>query len=156
MATLAVLALALFTLVHCTVFHYQRFTLGVSRQMGASPGEVPRLQAAITPTWLGALGWVAYPVLIAAAVIGFRIWGWPWVVSLVVWAFVGSALLDVVWALPTEQQCRALATREVSAGLGRAVVSHDAERQEAYSSLLAFLMAGGSSAQRHPKGSENR
>lgn len=66
------------TALHHYVFSFQRFTLAIARRHAQTTRDVGALQILMTPTKMGALGWLSTLSLVASAVaLGFT-FAWWW------------------------------------------------------------------------------
>lgn len=134
MDTLAIIVVILHTIISATTFHFQRFTLGIARKLvwaesgSRNPGDIPKIQLLITPVWMGAFGWLATILLILGALLVAYAYSWLWAIALIAWHYLGLAMLDVVWPLPSRGQCAALVRREVMVGMANAAMSGDKDR----------------------------
>ena len=85
------------------VFRFQRTTLGITRQIGG--GMSSDLQIALTPGWVGALGWLRKLVMLAAGFMVWRTWGWIPLSVFALYAFVLGSFADVISPFPTYRHC---------------------------------------------------
>ena len=85
------------------VFRFQRTTRGITLLIGG--GMSSDLQIALTPSWVGALGWLKTAVMLAARFMVWRTWGWIPLASFALYAFVLGALADVISPFPTYRHC---------------------------------------------------
>ena len=124
----AIVAVTLFTLIHNTCYHFQRFTLTVARRIsyGSDSGMAPTypvaaLQNVMSPGWLGASEAAAWVIAVVSAYTGYLAYGWVWVIGLLVWGLFAFGFLDFVWPVPTFGQSLMMAKAEAARTLGGAL-----------------------------------
>ena len=98
-ATITVGLLISYVVLGQYVFRFQRTTLGITRQIGG--GMSSNLQIALTPGWVGALGWLSKLVMLAAGFMVWRTWGWIPLSGFALYAFVLGSFADVMSPFPT-------------------------------------------------------
>lgn len=92
---LAIIVFIIFFILHTYVFMYQRTTLAISRH-GESPVlSVQQLQIYLTPTWLGALGWISTIGLYGSYVLLWLQFGWFWPILLFFLDNFATALIPI-------------------------------------------------------------
>ena len=134
-----------FLIIQPTVFHYQRFTLTVARKVVLNSGmplPVGAVQIAMTPTWIGALGWLGTGLLVVGAGLFIKESVWVGVVVFVAYGLFGMGLADVVWPVPTQRQCLSLALRSAQRELRRATeaMAGSGPKAEEAAGRMVFLM----------------
>jgi hypothetical protein len=142
---LASVVIAIYVVLNATVFHFQRYTLGLARQLvydgiyNHNLRSVAQIQMLITPTAMGTLGWLSYLLLAAASLLAYLAWGWIPVVALLLWGFAVSAVVDFVWPFPTRSQSEAMVQREIWRGMVRAAMADPSDPEfRVYERLLAY------------------
>ena len=85
------------------VFRFQRTTRGITQQIGG--GMSSNLPIALTPGWVGALGWISKIVMLAAGFMVWRTWGWTPLFGFALYAFVLGSFVDVISPFPTYRHC---------------------------------------------------
>ncbi|OGJ68031.1 hypothetical protein A3B61_00310 [Candidatus Peribacteria bacterium RIFCSPLOWO2_01_FULL_53_10] len=138
MAIFSIIITVLYFIDSIFCFRFQRVTLAVSRKLKESEDtyrnkKTNKLQSFMTPTWLGALGWLSTLLLIAAFFLIFVAFGWMWALGVVLYAFVGGAIVDVITPIPSYQYCLELAQKEIRKSLAGSIIN-------AASSDQAFLL----------------
>ena len=145
MAILAIVAVVLYVLISSTTFHFQRFTLTVARELlpnetvAGNKKAIGAVQTLMTPTWMGALGWLGIALLFVSGMLVLLAFGWLGIILLAVWAIVGMGVFDVVWPIPSRSQCLEMARREVARGLATATTSGDSEKARMCSEHFVYL-----------------
>ena len=76
------------------VFRFQRTTRGITQLIGG--GMSSDLQIALTPGWVGALGWLSKIVMLAAGFMVWRTWGWIPLSGFALYVFVLGSFADVI------------------------------------------------------------
>jgi hypothetical protein len=111
------ITLALFTLpLHHYVFSFQRFTLKIARRHAMTTRDVGELQLLMTPTRMGALGWLSTLSFLGAAVaLGFA-FRWWW--GIVYIAFVQLVMGGIVPLFRCYGHFEKLAELELTQALG--------------------------------------
>ena len=112
-------------------FRFQRTTLGIARSITqkadmesllavtiGSSGLRRRtgqrnLQIAMTPGWVGAVGWLQQVVLLVTAFMVWRTWGWVPLAGFALYAFALGSLVDTISPLPSYGHCFRLIERVV-------------------------------------------
>jgi hypothetical protein len=115
----ALVGILVYTLANTTVVHFQRFVLTIAKQASDELGDdnrrqVRALQGVMTPWWSLSAGWLCYVLLALSFVFAYRTWGWFGAAPLLLWAVVGTNLLDRVWQWPSRAFCAQVASIEVN------------------------------------------
>lgn len=101
--TLTVALLVSYVVLDQYVFRFQRTTRGVAQRIGG--GMSSDLQIALTPGWVGAIGWLNKIVMLAAGFMVWRTWGWIPLSGFALYALALGSLVDVISPLPTYGHC---------------------------------------------------
>ena len=91
--TLTVGLLVSYVVLDQYVFRFQRTTRGITQQIGG--GMSFDLQIALTPGWVGAIGWLNKIVMLATGFMVWRTWGWIPLSGFALYAFFLGSLVDV-------------------------------------------------------------
>lgn len=86
------------------VFRFQRTTLGITRLVGGGRRTVD-LQVAMTPDWVGTLGWISTLAMIVAGFMVWRTWGWLPLGGFALYVVVLAPSVDVISPFPTYRHC---------------------------------------------------
>jgi hypothetical protein len=85
------------------VFRFQRTTRGIAQLL--SGGIDKKLQLALTPSWVGVLGWINKGLALATGIVMWKTWGWIALGAFAFYVFVLGTLVDLVSLLPTYKHC---------------------------------------------------
>ena len=102
---------AIFAINGVFTCRFQRTTLGICRTLLGQNDA--RVQAFMTPAWVGLLGWIHTALIVVVTAILWFAYGWPFGVGALVYSFVGMAIVDAVSPLPTYGFCFRLIEREL-------------------------------------------
>jgi hypothetical protein len=108
--------LAFYLIANTFAFRYQRTTLSICRSIGEVHANI---QAAMTPPWLGLLGWIDTGLLILLPFLLFFQFGLISAFGFLAYAFVGTAAVDSVTPLPTYRQCFRIIMRFLESDISR-------------------------------------
>lgn len=114
----ALVGILVYTFANTTVVHFQRFVLTTAKQASEELGgddrrQVRALQTAMTPWWSLSAGWLCYVLLALSFVFAYRTWGWLGAGPLLVWAVIGTNMLDRLWPWPPRLFCGQVAAIEL-------------------------------------------
>lgn len=113
------------------VFRYQKTTLSISRAV--MNGGYYRVQTALTPSWIGLVGWCNKGLAVLVTILLFIKFGWPWCLAFLAYVFVGTSIVDTFTPLPSHKQCFALIEKKVKNSI---MASNDKEEKELLEKLL--------------------
>lgn len=134
MGVLILLVLFFYVVSNTFVFRFQRTTLSLS--MAVTKKDVPNVQKMMTPVWVGALGWVNTIILIALFIYFVVTSSWLWLATLLLYAFVGTAIIDRFIPLPSYRLC----TELVMSGLRKDLNKHAVAGDEIEKARIMALM----------------
>ena len=103
--------IAVFVANSVFTFRFQRTTLGICRVL-LGQNDV-RVQAAMSPVWIGFLGWTHSALIVVVTFLLWSIYGWPFGIAVLIYSFLGLALLNRVSPLPTYRFCFRLIESEL-------------------------------------------
>ena len=86
------------------LFRFQRTTLQISRKLNDGFRSID-LQNAMTPTWMGVLGWGRMLAGIALSVLIWLVWGWLALAGFLAYKFLLGAWVDFISPMPTYGHC---------------------------------------------------
>jgi len=86
------------------LFRFQRTTLQISRKLNDGSRSID-LQNAMTPTWMGVLGWGKMLAGIGLSVLIWLVWGWLALAGFLAYMFLLGAWVDFISPLPTYGHC---------------------------------------------------
>jgi len=79
------------------------------------------IQALLSPTWLGLLGWANTILCIVISVSLFLELGWFYLSIFLIYVFVGTALIDVITPIPSYNRCFEIIENSLSKDIKKAL-----------------------------------
>jgi len=129
--------LVIYLIINTFCFRFQRTTLSISRAL-FNKGD-HNVQAAMTPTWVGTLGWLCTILWLTISALVYFIYGWPWALLFFMGALMMTSLIDFITPWPSYKKCFHLIKKELTRQIAGSIIQGgvlDAEKVDAYKSLL--------------------
>lgn len=103
LATVTIALLIAYVTLYQYVFRFQRTTRGITQMVcGAVRSDV---QIALTPTWVGTLGWLSKLLILITAFMVWKTWSWVALGAFFLYAFALGAVVDVLSPFPSHAHC---------------------------------------------------